>query len=51
MTQADSWLLLPWIVSFFWIMLWIPKTKKGWYLAFFVIVCQSAILIYLHYSK
>lgn len=54
MTKGENWptwLSLPWLVMFIWMMIWTPKKKKGWYLAGFVLCCQVAVLLYFHYSK
>jgi len=54
MTKSENWpmwLSLPWVVVFIWMMLWTPKTKKGWYLVGFVFCCQLAVLLYFRYSK
>jgi len=43
MTKSENWpmwLSLPWVVVFIWMMLWTPKTKKGWYLVGFVFVAN-----------
>jgi hypothetical protein len=47
MTKIEEWLTVPWFVVFVWMMIWTPKTRKGWYVAFFVIGCQIAILLYI----
>jgi hypothetical protein len=51
MNNFPRWLGLPWLVVFLFLMIWTPKTKKGWYLAGFILFCQTAVVLYLHFSK
>jgi len=51
MNNFPGWLELPWLVAFLFLMIWAPKTKKGWYLAGFILACQTAVLLYIHFSK
>jgi hypothetical protein len=51
MNNFPGWLGLPWLVVFLFMMIWTPKTKRGWYLAGLILVCQTAVVLYLHFSK
>ncbi len=51
MTKIEGWLSLPWLVMFVWMMIWTPKTKRGWYLAGLIIACQLGLLLYIRCSK
>lgn len=51
MNHFPEWLALPWLVAFLLVMIWTPKTKKGWYLVLSILVCQAAVVLYLRFSK
>ena len=51
MSRFPEWLALPWVVVFIGMMIWTPKTRKGWYLAASILVCQTAVVLYLQFSS
>jgi hypothetical protein len=46
MTKVEEWFSVPWLIIFIWMMVWTPKTRRGWYVALFVIACQLAVLFF-----